>query len=415
MMSRRDFIKMMSLMVGYTMLPVGKTGFAFAANGPVNKPAENHLIVIMMRGAVDGLSVVIPYTEEAYYKSRPNISIPPPGQVNGAIDLDGKFGLHPALSGIMPLWNNGTLAFIHASGSPSESRSHFEAQDIMETAYVKNYMGHDGWMNRLLQILPNNNSSSRALSFSNVMPKIFEGKYNVAIVPRGIKGNGGGKNPINNQKANNAFSDLYKSNPELNALYNDAVSSHETMVEDLNQEMVDSSKDAAKPDEFVVQCEKLATMMKYDPQIQIAFMDVGGWDTHINQGNTEGQLANKLGKLGEALVALGSGLGERYRNTNIVVMSEFGRTVAENGNQGTDHGHGNVMWLLGGNVKGGKIWGSWPGLNTEQLHEGRDLAVTTDFRSIIGQVISRQFNLDDAKIASLIPDYKPDYKLKGMV
>ena len=405
---RRKFLKLMGLGIGYTILPFGKTGLAFAADAPV----DNHLVIIMMRGAVDGLSVVVPYSEAAYYKNRPNISIAKPGTNNGAIDLDGRFGLNPALAPIMPLWNDKTLAFVHASGSPAETRSHFEAQDIMETASEKS--GTTGWMNRLVQVLPTTNSSNRALSFGDTLPKIFEGQYNIATVPRGIKA-GNSKMDFDNPKIGGAFDSLYKNNPQLHSLYTDAVSSHETMIADLNEEMVTSSQGAAQPDQFVSECQKLATMMKRDSKIQVAFMDVGGWDTHINQGNAQGQLANKLGKLGQAVMALASGLGERYRDTTIIVMSEFGRTVAENGNQGTDHGHGNVMWVSGGKVSGGKVYGEWPGLEQSQLHEQRDLAITTDFRSVIGQVLSNQFNLTTPQITQILDGYKPNASLSGLV
>ena len=316
--NRRDFLKMMGVGIGYTMLPLGHGGMAFAANNDVNK----HLIVIMMRGAVDGLSIVIPYNEPAYYKNRLNIAI----ARNELIDLDGQFGLHPSLSSVMPLWQNKTLAFVHASGSPAETRSHFEAQDIMETA--SDNATSDGWMNRLIQVLPNSDSSTRALSFGNTLPRIFEGKYNVATVPRGIKG-GKGKMEFDNPKIGGAFDSLYKNDPALHSLYKDAVASRESMMQDLDEEMVAANKDAPKPDEFVEQCQKLALMMNRDAKIQIAFMDVGGWDTHINQGNAKGQLATKLEKLGNGFAALSSGLGERYKDTTIIVMSEFGRTVAE--------------------------------------------------------------------------------------
>ncbi len=403
-MNRREFVKMMGLGVGYSMLRFGHGGMAFASDAPVDK----HLIVIMMRGAVDGLSIVVPYNEQAYYKNRPNIAI----QRSEVLTLDERFGLHPSLAPLMPLWTNKSMAFVHASGSPAETRSHFEAQDIMETA--SEHPGSTGWMNRLVQILPDTNSSTRALSFGNTLPRIFEGSYNVATVPRGIKG-GNGKMAFDNPKVGGAFDSLYKNNPELHSLYKDAVSSREEMVADLNEEMTAASKDAAKPDEFVNQCEKLAKMMSRDAKIQLAFMDVGGWDTHINQGNAKGQLANKLEKLGTALAALCQGLGDRYKDTTIVVMSEFGRTVAENGNQGTDHGHGNVMWLFGGNVAGGKVWGQWPGLEQTQLHEARDLAVTTDYRSVIGQVLVSQFKLSPEQVSKVLNTYTPAPDLNGLV
>jgi len=186
-------------------------------------------------------------------------------------------------------------------------------------------------------------------------------------------------------------------------------------MQDLQNEMQEASKGAPGADAFVTQSAKAADMIRNDPKIQLVFMDVGGWDTHIGQGNVKGQLANRLQRLGEGLAALAQGLGEEYRNTTVLVMSEFGRTVAQNGNNGTDHGHGNVAWVMGGGVQGGKVYGRWPGLNPNQLWEGRDLAVTTDFRSVIGAVVAGQFGVDDNALRQIIPDYKSDEGLRGIV
>jgi len=409
MLNRRSFLQGLMLAGGYSLLPLSRSGWALAAPDP----SDRHMIVILMRGAVDGLSLVAPYREQNYYAARPNIAVAPPGQTDGLIDLDGFFGLHPSLSPLMPLWQSRTLAFIHASGSVAETRSHFEAQDIMETAMLNSALANQGWMNSLAQILPDNHAPTRTLSFGNVLPKIFQGRYNVASVPSGIKSNGG--KSVEDPKLQQSLNQLYGNQKELGGLYQEAISSREGMMQDLGNEMEAAGKNAPGADAFVVQATKAGNMIRNDPHIQLMFMDVGGWDTHIGQGNGKGALANKLEKLGQALAALTLALGNEYQNTTILVMSEFGRTVAQNGNSGTDHGHGNVAWLMGGGIKGGKVYSRWPGLNPNQLWEGRDLAVTTDFRSIIGATISGHFGVSDIAMRQIIPDYKPDSGLKGII
>ena len=409
MLTRRDMLKQLMLATGFCFLPFGRRNWALAAPGEGNR----HLIVILMRGAVDGLSIVTPYMEPHYYRVRSSIALPPPNQSNGLVNLDGFFGLHPSLARLMPLWENHSLAFIQASGSPNETRSHFEAQDIIETAMMNTALATQGWMNGLAQILPDNHSPTRALSFGNTLPKIFQGKYDVAAVPAGLKANG--NQPIENPQLEQALSQMYGSHAALGGLYKQAVSAREGMMQDLQKEMDSASQGAPTADGFAAQTTKAAEMIRQDPNVQLVFLDVGGWDTHVNQGNVKGQLANKLDKLGEGIEALVQGLGPAYQNSAILVMSEFGRTVAENGNGGTDHGHGNVAWLMGGGVRGGKVWSRWPGLDEARLFEGRDLAVTTDFRSIIGAVLAGHFGLDDRRIASIIPSYAPDQGLRGIV
>ena len=408
MPSRRDVLKSLLIGSGLCFLPFGRSGWALAAP---NGGAQRHLVVILMRGAVDGLSIVTPYREAAYYGSRPGIAIAPPGRADGLIDLDGNFGLHPSLTSLMPLWEKGGMAFIHASGSPAETRSHFEAQDILETAMVNSAAARQGWMNGLAQILPDNHASTRALSFGNTLPKIFQGRFNVASIPVGIRPNGGGENP----RLDAELSQMYGNQSELGNLYKEATNARSSVMQDLQDEMQQAGRGAPGADAFVTECTKAADMIRHDPKIQLMFMDVGGWDTHVAQGNAKGQLANKLERFGQGLAALTQGLGPEYGNTTILVMSEFGRTVRQNGNNGTDHGHGNVAWLIGGDVRGGKVYTRWPGLNPDQLWEGRDLAVTTDFRSVIGSTIAGQFGIPQQTVASLIPGYQFDPMLSGIV
>jgi uncharacterized protein (DUF1501 family) len=412
MITRRNLLQGLMLAGGYALLPFGN-GWTLAAP----EAAQKHFIMIFMRGAVDGLSVVTPYMEPYYYQARPNIALAQPGQTNGLINLDGFFGLNPNLASLTPLWQNRSLAFIHASGSVAETRSHFEAQDIMETAMLNSALASQGWMNKLAQMLPSDRSPTQMLSFGNTLPKIFQGRYDVATVPVGLHND-------NKMNANAIVGDphlqaelgqMYAGRPELGGLYQQALSARATEVADLQTEMQTAGQGAPPADAFVKLCDQCAGMVHKDRSIQLVFMDVGGWDTHVNQGNAKGQLANRLEKLGQGLATLAQGLGDAYRDTTIMVMSEFGRTVAQNGNGGTDHGHGNVAWLLGGGVKGGKVYSRWPGLNPDKLWQQRDLAVTTDFRSILGAALAGNFGLDVKALRSIIPNYQPDNSLNGII
>ncbi|MGD0961404.1 MAG: DUF1501 domain-containing protein [Methylomonas sp.] len=409
MFTRRQFLKSMLAAGGLGWFPLSRDSWAFSGANPGDK----RLIVLLMRGAVDGLSIVAPYAEDNYYALRPNIALPKPGQQDGLIDLDGFFGLHPALAALLPQWRAGTLAFIHAGGSPAITRSHFEAQDIMETARLNSAAATQGWLNGLAQVLPDNHAPSRALSVGNLMPKIFQGKASISAMPAGMRP--GRPGAVENPQIEKEFARLYAPHPELNALYRRAVTAREEMQQDLQAEMIESGKGAPSGDAFVDAARNVAAMLRHDDKIQLVFMDAGGWDTHIAQGAAKGQLAGKLEKFASGLSTLADGLGPVYRNTVILIMSEFGRTVAENGNKGTDHGHGNVCWIMGGAVNGAKVHGRWPGLNGDQLWEGRDLAVTTDFRDIIAGVVTGHFGLSCAQARLFIPDYTADLAMQALL
>lgn len=412
MLSRRRFLTHLGLLSAGMLLPFECGGVAFAGEAV----PEHRLVVIMLRGAVDGLSVVAPYAEANYAAKRPSIALERPGQEGGLLHLDGMFGLHPSLASLMPLWNNRQMAFVHASGLPVNTRSHFEAQDILETSSLNHFSDPQGWMNRLVQQLPASTSPTRAVSFGNVLPKIFMGLANIATIQGGGKAE---KNNFANPKVQNALANLYASNPQLQKLFKEGVSSRQVLSDEMTaspqEEMELASKQAPNVDGFSKQCENLARLINRDPTVQAVFMDVGGWDTHIDQGNAKGQLAGKLEKLGQALATLAAGLGNEMQRTTVVLMSEFGRTVAENGNGGTDHGHGNVLWLIGGRVQGGKVWARWPGLNGSQLYEGRDLAVTTDFRSILATVLAADFKLTAEQINTVLLNPPSDPGLRSII
>lgn len=401
-MNRRKFLQQLGLLSGGTIVAIGTHGWA--ARSAISSSKPQRLIVVFLRGAVDGLNVVIPYAESSYYDARLLIAIAPPNQKNGAIDLDGNFGLHPALNSVMPLWQQGSLAFVHACGSPDATRSHFDAQDYMESGTPGIKTTQDGWMNRLLSLMPSQ-SPIQAVNVGATMPRILTGSRAIATLPGSKEANR--PLPIDRPQMSEAFNQLYSGNDALSKAYQEARAARQQIMANLDQEMMQANNGAPSPSGFAKDTQQLARLMVKDSSVQLAFMALGGWDTHINQGGVTGQLARNLKSLGEGLATLRQGLGDIYADTAVVVMSEFGRTVHENGNGGTDHGHGNVMWLMGGKIKGGKVYGQWPGLAQAQLYEGRDLAVTTDFRDIIASLLSRHLQLDGSKINQIFPKYSP--------
>ncbi len=370
---------------------------AWAATGAANK----RLVVVFLRGAVDGLNIVVPHGEEAYYLARPTIAIPRPGSEMGAIDLDGHFGLHPALSALKPFWDERSLAFVQASGSPDITRSHFDAQDYMESGTPGRKTTADGWMNRLLTQLPGPHAPTSALSFGPTLPRIMAGPASIANVPLGRAATA--QLPLDRPLINAAFDKLYASNDSLSRAYQEGIASHKKVMTDLQTEMMEADNGAPSAIGFAQDTEHLARLITQNPAVELAFFALGGWDTHVNQGAAEGRLAQRLKPLGEGLAGLAKGLGPSYRDTVILVVSEFGRTVHENGNRGTDHGHGNVMWVMGGPVSGGKVYGAWPGLAGEDLYEGRDLPITTDFRSVVKSILAAHLNLNTDQAEAVLP------------
>jgi len=439
-MNRRKFLKAASLIPGVTLLTLSNTGWA----ARVNETDANHkrLIVVFLRGAVDGLNVVIPYGESAYYDARPTIAIPARGGDDTLIDLDGHFGLHPALAGLAPLWQEHSLAFVHACGSPDATRSHFDAQDYMESGTPGVKATPDGWMNRLLATLPGARAPTRGVSFGPTLPRIFSGKIPVANVAVGKAA--AQPMPLDRPVVSAAFDRLYRGDDPLSRAYREEQQTRRQLLAELKQdnfvgseigppqagpsrnrgegepqgrgEHMEAASNGAPPaGGFVQIADEAARLMARDQRIQLAFFAVGGWDTHINQGGGAGQLANHLRPLGDGLARLARNLGDAYRDTVIVVMSEFGRTVRENGNGGTDHGHGNVMWVMGGAVRGGKVYGNWPGLSEENLYQGRDLAVTTDFRAVIGTILTQHLQLNGQKLAAVFPGFRPSAATPNIV
>ncbi len=400
-MQRRSFLHTMA--AGGLLLPYGPNLWAAtAANTTTDTATGQKLIVIMLRGAVDGLNVVAPVGDANYARLRPGIALGRPGEAQGALALDGHFGLHPALEALMPLWQQKKLAFIHACGSPDPTRSHFDAQDFLESGTPGIKSTQDGWMNRLLAQLPGTDSPTRALSIGPVMPRILSGAAASSTLASGQAGSRA--NLLDKPVIGNAFAELYKTDAKLGRAYADAQTSHQDVMAAANKPAMEQADfGAALPNGFPDDAARLAKLIKNEPRIRMAFLALGGWDTHANQGAAQGQLANRLAPLGQGLGILARQLGPLLQDTTIVVMSEFGRTARQNGNGGTDHGHGNVMWLIGGGVQGGKVHGHWPGLENGQLYEGRDLAVTTDFRNVLAQVARQRFGMNETQLARIFP------------
>jgi uncharacterized protein (DUF1501 family) len=397
-MDRRTFLHAAAFAGAGLMLPVG--GGAWAAT--VAQPTRRKLVVVMLRGAVDGMNVVAPYGDANYRVLRPTIGLERPGGEGGALDLDGYFGLHPALAPLQPLWQQKKLAFVHASGSPDATRSHFDAQDYMESATPGNKNTPDGWMNRALAALPGQSTPSRALALGPTLPRILSGSAPAINLPNGAAAT---KATVLDRPAiGAAFDALYANNDRFGRAYQDGRSAHrEVMEASESREMKAADNGAPLPNGFPDDAARLATLMRNDPNIQMVFVPLGGWDTHANQGAATGQLAGRLQPLGLGLATLVQRLGPMFDDTTIVVMSEFGRTARQNGNGGTDHGHGNVMWVLGGRVAGGRVLGDWKGVGDAALNEGRDLPVTTDFRQVLAQVAEQHLLLPARTLDRLFP------------
>src|ERR1700729_3253413 len=381
---RRAFLKNGALaLVGTAAIPSFLTR-AVIAQATAASASRKKLVVIFQRGAADGLNIVVPHAESSYFQMRPTIAIPQ-GQI---LDLDGFFGLHPAMASLKPLWDQKHLAIVHAAGSPDMTRSHFDAQDYMESGTPGVKATEDGWLNRALQVEPQAGRASafRAVALGTQVPRTLQGKLPAIAVNNladfSVAGRGPQTSPISN-----AFQAMYDESSDA-VLHGTGQETFEAvkMLKAADPSKYQPAAGAEYPKTaFGSSLKQVAQLLKANLGVEAAFSDIGGWDTHQNQGNANGQLANRLKEFAEAISAFWKDMGDDAENVTLVTMSEFGRTARQNGTGGTDHGHANVMFVLGGAVKGGKVYGKWPGLANEQLNEGRDLAVTTDFRNVLGE------------------------------
>lgn len=414
-MDRRYFLKSSGIaLAGFGLMaaaPDFLQQFANAQTLTNGYGKKKILITIFQRGAVDGLNMVVPYGDSDYYNLRRTIAVQKPNNADGAVNLDGFFGLHPSLKPLEKFWSNKQLAVVHSVGSPDNTRSHFDAQDYMEAGTPGVKSTRDGWLNRVLQETQNAKSSPfRAVAMNGQIPRTLIGRaptiamtnlsdfaINAGIYTSAVQG---GFEGIYQQNAGGGLGDTGKETFE-------AVN----FLKQANPAQYKPENGARYPaGPFANSLRQIAQLIKANVGLEAAFTDTPGlnWDTHANEGGARGQIANLLNNFGQSIAAFATDLGKRMDDVVILTMSEFGRTARENGTRGTDHGHANAMLVLGNAVKGGVVYGDWKGLSNENLYEGRDLAVTTDFRDVLGEVAFK--HLGNKNLDRIFPNYKTDRK-----
>ncbi len=392
-LTRRGLLKNGALaLVGTSTIPSFLVRSVMAEQAAA-QAAGKKLVVVFQRGAADGLNIVVPYQEPNYYALRPTIGIPQ----KDVLDLDGQFGLHPALKAFQPLYQQGHLAVVHAVGSPDSTRSHFDAQDYMESGTPGLKSTQDGWLNRALQSERLSSASTfRAIALGNAVPRTLQGKVPAVAINNVNDFNVGGRG-ADPAPVSTAFQRMYAGSTD-HVLSGQGTETFEAvrMLKATDPAHYQPANGVVYPNTpFANSMRQVAQLIKANLGVEAAFADIGDWDTHQAQGSTNGRLANRLKEFSEAIAAFWQDMGQDAEHLTLVTMSEFGRTARQNGTGGTDHGHGNVMFVLGGAVRGGHVYGRWPGLANEQLNERRDLAVTTDFRQVLGEIIMRSLGTRD--------------------
>jgi uncharacterized protein (DUF1501 family) len=409
--SRRVFVKSGGLALfslGLDPLFLARAAFAsYRPLPPSTGLSRPILVCLFQRGAVDGLNMIVPHGDPIYYRERPRIAVPE----KDVVDLDGYFGLHPRLAALKPLWDSKSLAAIHAIGSPDATRSHFDAQDYMESGTPGVKATRDGWLNRYCQHdREHQDTPFRAVAFGSQLPRILAGTAPSLAIDDlqafGLRA----PQPAVRDRLTRAFEELYAGSATglLSTSSQEAFEAVQ-MLKGLDPAQYRPANGADYPRGRLGKAMlEIAQLIKADVGLQVAFTDVTGWDTHLNQGASEGQLAGRLGELGQAIAAFTRDVGERMRDVVVLTLSEFGRTVRENGNAGTDHGRATAMLVLGGPVNGGKVLGQWPGLDPAQRFEGRDVAVTTDFRDLFAEILARHLGATD--LSAVFPGFISDPK-----
>ena len=409
MTSRRVFLKGSTLAIfGVGSIPAWLSRSVYA--GELRR--KKILVAIFQRGAVDGLNMVVPFGEQRYYDLRPSLAIPKPdGTERSAVDLDGFFGLHPSLAPLKPIYDSQHLAIVDAVGSPDPTRSHFDAQDYMESGTPGFKGTSDGWMNRALPKASGPVSPVRAVSLGQSLPRSMRGR-NDAVAMNNLS-----DFQVRDSRGAATFESMYDNTLDtmLHGTGKETFSAVKIMQAVQKQSYTPANGAAYPNGRFGQSLQQISRLIKADVGLEVAFADIGGWDTHVNQAGAQpvaGQLANNLAQFGQALAAFHQDLGDRIEDVTLVTMSEFGRTARENGNRGTDHGHANVMVVMGGDVRGGKVYGDWPGLADEQLNDGRDLALTTDFRDVLGELVAK--HLGHSNLKAVFPGYE-NPKFRGLI
>jgi uncharacterized protein (DUF1501 family) len=403
--SRRRFLKSTGL--GFLALGLPPAFLVRAAQAQTADKAKV-LVVVFQRGAMDGLNAVIPFKDRAYYALRPSIAIAEPAAGDErVIDLDGFYGLHPALAPLKSIYDKGHLAIVHAAGSPDNTRSHFDAQDYMEIGTPGIKSTPDGWLNRYLNEGKNNEAPFRGVALTAQLPRALAGSA-PALTLSSIE-----EFRLRNAALTATLQRLYAGTPD--ALFRLSGANLFAAMAELKRVEAKIPPSAARypAGRFGASLAQIARLIKADIGLEIAFTEIQGWDTHVNQGGATGQMANRLKDLAEGLAMFYRDLGDRVEDVVLLTLSEFGRTARENGNRGTDHGHANVMFALGGPVRGGKVHGRWPGLAPEVLYEGRDLDLTTDFRTVCGEVLAR--HLGQKELSRIFPGFRGPAQPLGLI
>ena len=405
--NRRVFLKSTGLaLVAGGFLPSVFVRMAEASTTHGNRT----LVTIFLRGAVDGLNVVVPYGERSYYASRPTIAIPRPGSSDGVVDLDGFFGVHPSLTSLVPFYKDHGLGFVHAAGSPDPTRSHFDAQDFMESGTPGVKSTRDGFLSRAIGRPARGDSPLRAVSLTSGRPRILSGGANaVSMESLDDFGLRAGRQT---DPAEKSFESMYASSAggEFSRAATDSFEAIQVLKKS-HPSRISPANGAEYPRGPLGDAlRQIAELIKANVGLEVAFTDATGWDTHVGEGGSQGQLASRLRDYAQSIAAFMTDLGSRMGDVTLVTMSEFGRTVKENGNRGTDHGHGNFMLVAGGGVEGGKVHGRWPGLDRAKLYQDRDLAVTTDFRQVMGEILVKRAGVRTADLDTVFPGFANDPK-----
>jgi uncharacterized protein (DUF1501 family) len=365
--TRRNFIKNAGALAALGVVS-GFPRLSFA-----NLPTDNRFILVILRGALDGLAAVPPYGDRDYKQQRGTLAFASPGEADGVLDLDGFFGFNPALQPLLPLYQKKQLAIIHATSSPYRERSHFDAQNLLENGTI-NPGGSEGWLNRALQAL--NADNGAAIAFNQQIPLVLQGKLNVeSWAPKN-------RDVDASSDYMTKIAKMYKQDALLSAAFDEGMKAQSIAEESLSKDDLTASRNAKGADQLYSAAKAAAVFLTKENGPRVAVLEAGGWDTHARQGTADGQLYNRLADLGAGLAVLPEAMGGVWKKTVVIVVTEFGRTVAENGTGGTDHGTGTVAFVMGGGVNGGKVLGQWPGLGSGNLYQNRDLMPTTDMRSI---------------------------------
>ena len=410
-MDRRYFLKASGISLAsfglMSVAPEFLHQFANAATLTNAGGKKKTLITIFQRGAVDGLNMVVPYGDSEYYNIRRNIAIPKSGQNEGAINLDGFFGLHPTMSSFQKLWDNKKLAIVHCAGSPDNTRSHFDAQDYMEAGTPGNKGTKDGWLNRVMQGMNSKDASPfRSVSMTNQLPRSLYGRApSIAMTNLNDFAIQAGSYT---KSVQGGFEGIYQEVTKNDTLKETGKETFEAVnfLKKANPAQYKPENGAQYPmSPLGNSLRQFAQLIKAGVGLEVGFAETGGWDTHVNQGSSRGQLANLLRDFSNAIAAFTTDLGQRMDDVVILTMSEFGRTARENGNRGTDHGHANAIFVIGNDVKGGKVYGNWAGLKPSQLNEGRDLAVTTDYRAVLADILRNRTGATVQQLSTVLPGY----------